>query len=121
MSPDDPSLTTITRKLTALGVSYRIAVTVREACSLFPGNKQPLIVVSGVTLTDGNWCDVLGSTVKNGLEARLVVCCIDADERLWSEVVWRGGHDVLVEPYDLDHLSRTLGLSQQAPEAHPLA
>jgi hypothetical protein len=33
---------------------------------------------------------------------------------LWSEVIWRGGHDVLAEPYDPVHLRRALGLRQGA-------
>ena len=110
MSPADPSLEPITRQLGRLGVTPQSVATVREACALFEPCDQPHAVISGVSLSDGNWCDLLAHTVRSEVEAKVLVCAATADERLWSEVIWRGGHDVLVEPFDLIHLSRALGL-----------
>jgi DNA-binding NtrC family response regulator len=110
MSPADASLEGLTRQLGRLGVTPQSATTVREACALFEASDQPHAVISGVSLSDGNWCDLLAHTVRSESEAKVLVCSATADERLWSEVIWRGGHDVLVEPFDLVHLGRALGL-----------
>jgi DNA-binding NtrC family response regulator len=117
MSPADPSLEPIIRQLARLGATPRSATTVREACNLFEASDQPHAVISGVSLSDGNWCDLLAHTVRSEVEAKVLVCSAAADERLWSEVIWRGGHDVLVEPFDLIHLSRALGLLHRREQA----
>jgi DNA-binding NtrC family response regulator len=117
MSPADPSLEPITRQLARLGATPRTATTVREACDLFDGSDQPHAVISGVSLSDGNWCDLLAQTVRSEVEAKVLVCSATADERLWSEVIWRGGQDVLVEPFDLIHLGRALGLPDRREQA----
>ena len=84
---------------------------------MFEASDQPHAVISGVSLSDGNWCDLLAHAVRSELEAKVLVCSATADERLWSEVIWRGGHDVLVEPFDLIHLGRALGLLDRREQA----
>jgi hypothetical protein len=78
---------------------------------------RPWIVISGLTLADGGWLDLLAHTVQGHVESRFLVCCVTPDERLWSEVIWHGGHDVLVEPFDRIHLSRTLKLHYPSRDA----
>ena len=114
MSPDDPSREVIARQLTRVQVEYRTVHTLRTATYLLRKDDDARIVITGVTLSDGNWCDVLRLTVDRGLRTKLLVCCLEADERLWSEVIWRGGTDVLQEPFDLVHLCWALGLSQHS-------
>jgi DNA-binding NtrC family response regulator len=63
---------------------------------------QPLLdaVVTDATLEDANWCDVLRAVVDYDPQASVVVVApSSADEILWSEVMWRGAHDMLVEPF----------------------
>lgn len=57
------------------------------------------VVVTDASLPDGNWSDILRCVVNWGGSAGVVVCAPVADEHLWSEVLWRGGHDLLVEPF----------------------
>ena len=63
--------------------------------------RPPLLtVVTDATLEDGNWCDVLRAVVDYDPQASVVVVApSSADEILWSEVMWRGVHDMLVEPF----------------------
>jgi DNA-binding NtrC family response regulator len=113
MSPEDPSYRGITRQLDRLGITPQTASNLQQACDLFrPG--RPHTVISGVTLADGNWCALLAHTVRSDVEAKFFVCTATADERLWSEAVWRGAQDVLVEPFDLLHLRRVLGLGARS-------
>ena len=44
-------------------------------------------------------CDIHASTV---------VSSPHADERLWSEVLWRGAYDLLVEPHESREVHQTV-------------
>ena len=46
----------------------------------------------------GGWRDLLRETQNLSLAPRLIVISRMADERLWSEVLNLGGHDVLAKP-----------------------
>ena len=63
----------------------------------------------GPTLEDANWCDVLRGVVDYDPQASVVVVApSSADEILWSEVMWRGVHDMLVEPFTKSEAQRIL-------------
>ncbi len=55
------------------------------------------MIITQLTLADGNWCDLFKYLVDRGSHASVVVSSPQADERLWSEVLWRGAYDLLVE------------------------
>ena len=81
------------RNLTAAAVD-----TCRAARECTNANPTIDIVITQVSLKDGNWCDVLACAVNREVEARVVVSSTVADERFWSEALWRGVYDVLLEP-----------------------
>lgn len=87
----------------------------RECIATSPGID---IVITQVSLRDGNWCDILSWVVKKGVDARVVVSSAAADERFWSEALWRGVYDVLVEPYEQSEISRIVGGALRAV-SHP--
>jgi DNA-binding NtrC family response regulator len=89
------------RKLTAAAVD-----TCRAARECMNASPTIDIVITQVSLKDGNWCDVLAFVVNRGVEARVVVSSTVADERFWSEALWRGVYDVLLEPYDVLEVRR---------------
>lgn len=102
-------------KLTAAAVG-----TFREVRERLRDDPRVDIVITEVSLRDGNWCDVLGCVVSRGVDARVVVSSPVADERLWSEVLWRGVYDVLVEPYDPLEVRRILdGALRSAANSGP--
>ena len=64
------------------------------------------VVISGLSHPDGNWCDLLNWVVDRSLPASIVITSPDADEGLWSEALWRGAYDLLVDPYESSEVRR---------------
>lgn len=56
------------------------------------------LVIAERDLVLGSWRDLLRETQNLSRIPRLVVISRMADERLWSEVLNLGGHDVLAKP-----------------------
>lgn len=84
------------------GMGFRIAKAegCRHAQRLMRSGSVPAMVITDTSLSDGNWCDVVRLTVDLKVESPVLLCCRSADERLWSEAVWRGVCDLLVEPFE---------------------
>jgi DNA-binding NtrC family response regulator len=107
MARRDPALEGIERELDVLGTaSWRVG-SLQEFQQLTQQIDAPHAVITGVSLPDGNWCDVLRS-VWGDVSTRVLVCTRQADERLWSEAIWRGVYDVLVEPFTVEYLQRCI-------------
>jgi DNA-binding NtrC family response regulator len=86
--------------LHALGVDLLWVRQCWEARALLQTRPPLLSVVTDATLADGNWCDVLQTVVDYDPQAGVVlVAPSSADEMLWSEAIWQGVHDILVDPF----------------------
>ena len=72
------------------------------------------VVLSEVTLADGDWKCVLQETRKLQVAPALVVSSRLADERLWAEVLNLGGHDVLLTPFEPAEVERVIGSASRA-------
>lgn len=107
MDGPDPVLESLERELSELEFEQQRAASLQEFQRLAEESEPPDVVITGVSLPDGNWCDVLRSVVRAGESTCVLVCTQEADERLWSEAIWRGVHDVLVEPFAADELRKT--------------
>jgi DNA-binding NtrC family response regulator len=92
--------------LGALQVPWTAAATCREARERLSREPLPNVVVTATSLPDGNWCDVLNLVVRSEADCAVVVCSPVADERLWSEAIWRGAYDLLVQPFDVPEVKR---------------
>lgn len=92
----------------SVGVETLIVRTCSEARNLLQTSPPVQVVVTPVSLPDGNWCDVLRYLVDADIPASVVVSSPRADPNLWSEVLWRGGYDLLVEPYESEEVRRTI-------------
>jgi len=57
------------------------------------------LVITDVTLPDGNWVDVLRLTLDASSSPGILVHSRVVNDRLWSEVLWRGAYDMLIAPY----------------------
>lgn len=86
--------------LEALPAEVLVVGSCQEARRTLQTHPAVDIVITDVTLPDGNWCDVLTFLVDHGIDAGVVVASRTADEILWSEVLWRGVYDMIVEPFD---------------------
>lgn len=90
----------ILSELDSIGIEAWPAETCQQARKLLQDKSRVEVVLSDLSLTDGNWCNVFKHLIDNDIHASMVVIAQQADERLWSEVLWRGAHDLLVEPYE---------------------
>ena len=106
--------------LESLNVKILPAGSCQEARILLKESPPVSVVITDVSLTDGNWCDVFRCLVDSGIHASVVVSSRLADERLWSEVLWRGAYDVLVEPYDAQEVRRIVEGALRAASGSPL-
>lgn len=104
-------------KLEPLTLTVLTAEDCREARALLQTRPPLEIVIIDVSLMDGNWCDIFKFLVDYGISASVVVASEFADERLWSEVLWRGAYDLLVEPYEREEVQRVLEGALRALEA----
>jgi DNA-binding NtrC family response regulator len=92
----------------------------REARKLLQTAPPVEVVLTQVSLADGNWADILRYLVDNDMRASVIVSSPRADEHLWSEILWRGGYDLLVEPYEPDELRKTIEGALRAAYQRPL-
>jgi DNA-binding NtrC family response regulator len=104
-------------ELASLGVETWQAETCQQARGLLGKKPRVDVVISDLSLADGNWCDVFKHLVDNDIHASMVVTARQADERLWSEVLWRGAYDLLVEPYGESDVRRVVEGAVRAQES----
>jgi DNA-binding NtrC family response regulator len=78
----------------------------RGAQRLLAENPDIELVITGLSLDDGNWCDVVRCVVDRGHNAQIIVSSPVASQTLWSEIIWRGAYDLLFEPYDFEEVAR---------------
>ena len=109
------------KSLKLLDIEVLAVETCQQARALLQTHPPVDVVITQVTLPDGNWCDVFKYLVDNAVQASLVVSSPHADEILWSEVLWRGAYDLIVEPYQADELRKTLEGALRANESSRVA
>ena len=96
------------RNLNSLNIECLTVESCAQARRLLSTCPEIDVVITDVSLPDGNWCDVFRSVVDSGILAGVVVSAASADEKLWSEVLWRGAYDLLVEPLDAAQVRHTI-------------
>ena len=63
--------------------------------------EEPVaVVITGCSLPDGDWRDVIDLIRPNSDAPRVIVMSRLPDERLWAEVLNNGGFDLLPHPLD---------------------
>jgi len=85
--------------LKKLKLEVLTVATCRQARQLLRTNAPVDVVISDVTLEDGNWSDVLRDVVDTGTQANVILSAPSPDAVLWSEALWRGVYDMLTEPH----------------------
>lgn len=90
--------------------------TCRDARRKFQEGDEFDVIVCDLTLPDGNWSDIMRDVIQTAHGACVVIRAQGADERLWSEALWRGAYDILVEPYSGEEALRTLQGAARATE-----
>jgi len=92
-------LVSLLAELKRLNLDILTVPTCRQARQLLRTSPPIDVVITDVTLADGNWSDVLREVVEFGGDTHVVVHASSPDAILWSEVLWRGVYDMLTEPY----------------------
>ena len=95
-------------KMENVPVQLLAAGNCRDARALLRDHGNVRVVVTDTTLTDGNWCDVLNHVTRQDSLANVVVTSEVGDERLWSEVLWRGAYDLLLEPFETREVQQVM-------------
>jgi len=69
------------------------------------------VVICAAELPDGTWKDLLAGLAGPPVPPRLIVASRLADDRLWAEVLDRGGYDVLGMPFEPPEVIRVVSLA----------
>jgi DNA-binding response OmpR family regulator len=97
VSPDPDDRLVLTRIFDQENWALSTVRGLKPALAFLRRNPVPL-VISECRFASGGWKDLLAATRDLPQSPSLVVMCRQADERLWSEVLNLGGHDVLSKP-----------------------
>jgi DNA-binding NtrC family response regulator len=108
---------TLTSNLEVLGMEILFANDWRQARQLLQTNPEVAVAVTDLTLPDGNWCDVVQFAAQQDFQTSIVVVSRTGSERLWAELLWRGAHDLLVEPLNDREVRQTVEGAARAAEA----
>lgn len=108
--------------LLALGLDPVEAGDCCEARRLLARRSSLKLVISDATFRDGDWRDMLAAVQQRPEAASFLVSAPYPDHDLWSEALWRGAYDLLVEPYSSGELRRIVdgALRAQRLAAAPL-
>lgn len=94
--------------LESLGFGVLSVASCQEARNLLQTVPPVEVVIADENLADGNWCDVFDCLLETDQRASVIVTAPQADEHLWSEALWRGAYDLLVEPYERREVVRII-------------
>ena len=90
------------------------ASTIAESLRLLH-DADVSVVLCERELPDGTWKDLLESiATATTFSPRVIVTSADADNYLWSEVLKRGGFDVLLKPVEPQELFRVASLANRS-------
>jgi DNA-binding response OmpR family regulator len=89
---------------------FDAARTCAEALEVL-GRSAIAVVISAAELPDGTWKDLLEKAGGAAAPPRLIVASRLADDRLWAEVLDRGGYDVLSMPFQPPEVIRVVSLA----------
>jgi DNA-binding NtrC family response regulator len=107
--------------LKALGVAPVEVEDCRQARHALARRDPLKLVISDVDFCDGDWRDTLAASQLRPGGASFLVSTPFPDHGLWSEALWRGAYDLLVEPYSAMELRRIVeGALRAYAELSPL-
>jgi DNA-binding response OmpR family regulator len=83
----------------------------QEALKFLDQHHVP-VVLAEPELPDGSWRELLNGMERLAKPPNLIVSSRLADDRLWAEVLNRGGYDVLVTPFETEEVLRVTGAAR---------
>jgi DNA-binding NtrC family response regulator len=76
-------------------------------------------ILTEAHLPDGDWKDLLNSTIHLGVSSPVIVTYRFADDRFWAEVLNFGCYDMLAQPFDTREVQRIMSLACSQTLAKP--
>ncbi len=104
--PDDARH--LSQLLHSLPLDLDYAENLQHACNLLNSNAYQ-VILTAAELSDGTWLDALEIAGRSADQMPVIVTDPQADARLWSEVLNRGGYDLLTQPFYAPEVRRILG------------
>jgi DNA-binding NtrC family response regulator len=93
----------------------------RQARLVLARRDKLKLVISDVDFRDGDWRETLAAAQQRPAGVSFLVTTPFPDHSLWSEALWRGAYDLLVEPYSASELRRIVeGALRAQTETSPL-
>jgi DNA-binding NtrC family response regulator len=110
LSPYSEDSDFLSRLFSALDRPTFSAVSLADGMRVL-SNHPVAVVITDVALEDATWSDVLDAVTHLETPPLLIVTSRHADEALWAEVLNVGGYDLLMKPFDVDEVSRTVSMA----------
>jgi DNA-binding NtrC family response regulator len=107
--------------LKALGAEPTEVEDCRQARRALAKRSPLKLVISDVDFRDGDWRDTLAAAQLRPGGVGFLVSTPFPDHGLWSEALWRGAYDLLVEPYSASELRRIIEGALRAQESDTTA
>jgi DNA-binding NtrC family response regulator len=104
--------------LKALGLQPTEVEDCRHAGRALARRSPLKLVISDVDFRDGDWRDALAAAQQRPGGVSFLVSTPFPDHGMWSEALWRGVHDLLVEPYSASELRRIVEGALRAQECN---
>ena len=98
------------------GIRLRRSRNCSEARTVLSGPVGPNLVVTDLTLPDGDWSDILQAATATPTKTPVIVVSRFLDIRLYLDVLDRGAHDFVVPPVssaDLAYIIRAAIRTEQ--------
>lgn len=95
----------LSQMLAPLRVDLDHADTIQQARRRLQESEYG-VVLTEVTLADGNWLDVLHLVRESPREPQVIVTDRQADARFWAEALNLGAYDLLPQPFTPPEVQR---------------
>jgi DNA-binding NtrC family response regulator len=99
-----------------MDVDVLIARSCQQVRELLATSRVEL-VITGVTLADGNWSDIIRHLVGDPRPVNVIVTAERPTDSLWAEVFWRGAYDLLIEPCQADEVRHVVANALRAAKS----
>ena len=96
----------LSEMLSAISVSIEQVSRLKDARRKLQGGAYS-VVLTEANLPDGTWHEVVDFVGE--LNCKVIVTHPHADARLWVEVLNRGAHDFIAQPFAATEVQRILG------------
>jgi DNA-binding NtrC family response regulator len=103
---DDRTYRALEIALSGMGWSLYRSQNIAEGLSAVI-NHEIEVIFADCDLPDGSWADIIDALRACRNAPRVIVISSHADDRLWLDVLTRGGYDLVKVPFDREEVLRT--------------